>query len=233
MIDGQRILAMIPARGGSKGVPGKNTRPLGGRPLIAWTIAAARQSRLVDRLVLSSEDSEIIRVAREWGCEAPFVRPPALARDDTPGIEPVRHCVGALPGYDYVVVLQPTSPFRTAEDIDGAITACVRAGADSLVSVSEVWQHPAWMYTREADGRLSPLLSDAAPARRQDLSPVFALNGAIYVLRCAWLATCQRIIGSETIGYVMDRRRAIDIDTALDFTIAEALADTLVGEDTA
>ncbi len=226
MIDGQRILAMIPARGGSKGVPGKNLRPLGGKPLIAWTIETARRSGLIDRLVLSSDDAEIIRVARAWGCEAPFVRPPELARDDTPGIAPAQHCVRAIPGYDYLVILQPTSPFRTADDIDGAIARCVGRRAKALVSVSEAAQHPSWMFSLDASDHLTPLLAEAPPARRQELSEVFALNGAIYVARCDWLAETQTLLGPDTLAYVMDRKRALDIDTALDFAVAEVLAAT-------
>ncbi len=230
MIDGQRILAMIPARGGSKGVPGKNIRPLAGKPLIAWTIEAARRSGLIDRLVLSSDDAEIIRIARAWGCEAPFVRPPELARDETPGIAPAQHCVRAIPGYDYLVVLQPTSPFRTAADIDGAITRCVRARVRALVSVSEAAQHPSWMFSLDPSDHLKPLLAETPPARRQDLSGVFALNGAIYIARCDWLAEATTLIGSDTLAYVMDRKRGLDIDTALDFAVAEVLAATLAEE---
>ncbi len=233
MIEGQRILAMIPARGGSKGVPGKNIRPLGGKPLIAWTIEAARRSGLIDRLVLSSDDAETIRIARAWGCEAPFVRPAELARDDTPGIAPAQHCVQAIPGYDYLVILQPTSPFRTADDIDGAIRRCVGARARALVSVSEAAQHPSWMFSLDPSDRLTPLLAGTPPARRQDLSGVFALNGAIYVARCDWLATAPTFIGPDTLAYVMDRKRALDIDTAFDFAVAEVLAAALAEEDAA
>ncbi len=114
MIAGKTVLAIIPARGGSKGVPRKNIRLLAGKPLIVWTIDEAKKSKYIDRFILSSEDDEIIKIAREYGCEVPFKRPIELAQDDTPGIEPVIHAINTLEDkYDYVVLLQPTSPLRT------------------------------------------------------------------------------------------------------------------------
>ena len=134
MIDGRSVLAIIPARGGSKGVPRKNIRPLGGKPLIAWTIEAAHRSAWIDRLILSSEDQEIIDTACAWGCDVPFVRPAELARDCTPGIDPVLHALKQLPSFDLVVLLQPTSPLRSAADIDRCIERCQRGGAPAAVT---------------------------------------------------------------------------------------------------
>jgi CMP-N,N'-diacetyllegionaminic acid synthase len=125
MIGERKVLGLIPARGGSKGVARKNIREVRGKPLIAWTIEEARRSIYLDRLVLSSEDTEIMEIARSFGCEVPFRRPEELAADDTPGIDPVLHALRELPGFDYVALLQPTSPLRTAEDIDGCIERCV------------------------------------------------------------------------------------------------------------
>ncbi|MEH2097772.1 acylneuraminate cytidylyltransferase family protein, partial [Nostoc sp.] len=121
MIHGKKVLAIIPARGGSKAVPRKNIREIGGKPLIAWTIEEAKKSQYIDRLILSSEDDEIISIAQKWGCEIAFKRPVELAQDDTPGIAPVLHALNQLPIYDYVVLLQPTSPLRQVIDIDGCI----------------------------------------------------------------------------------------------------------------
>ena len=121
MYQGKTFLGIIPARGGSKGVPRKNIRPLAGKPLIAWTIEQARASRYLDRTIVSTEDEEIAHVAQACGGDVPFLRPPELARDDTPSIEPVLHAIGILEDYDYVVLLQDTSPFRAPEDIDGKI----------------------------------------------------------------------------------------------------------------
>ena len=121
MIEGKKVLAVIPARGGSNGVPRKNIIDVGGKPLIAWTIEEARKSKYIDRLILSSDDREIIEIAKRWGCEVPFEQPAEMARDGTPGIAPVLHAIEMLPDYDYVVLLQPTSPLRQVEDVDGCI----------------------------------------------------------------------------------------------------------------
>lgn len=144
-----KILAIIPARGGSKGVPRKNIRELAGKPLIAWTIEEAKKSKYIDRLILSTEDDEIIEVAKQYGCEVPFKRPIELAQDDTPGIDPVLHAIEQCPGYDYVVLLQPTSPLRTVDDIDGCIEQLLSSdGTNFCVSVTEPEKSPYWMYTR-------------------------------------------------------------------------------------
>lgn len=223
MIDGKRVLAVIPARGGSKGVTRKNIRMVAGRPLIAWTIDAAKRSRLLDRIVLSSEDREIIGVAEQWGCEAPFVRPAELARDETPGIEPVLHAIAALPEqYDYVVLLQPTSPLRTAEDIDRCLERCLSRKAPACVSVTEPDKSPYWMYTLDGDGLLHPLLNvDAERRRRQDLPKVYALNGAVYAADRQWLLRTRSFVTAETAAYEMPKDRSLDIDTEIDLLFAE------------
>ncbi|MFA7238472.1 MAG: acylneuraminate cytidylyltransferase family protein [Sulfuricellaceae bacterium] len=222
MINGKSVLAIIPARGGSKGVPRKNVRDLAGKPLIAWTIEAARKSAYIDRLVLSSDDPEIIEVARSWGCEAPFVRPAHLARDATPGIDPVLHALTELPGYDYVVLLQPTSPLRTEEDIDGCITRCEEKMASSCVSVTEPAHHPQWMFTLDDAEALLPI-SEQRGVRRQDLPAVYALNGAVYVARTTWLVEIKNFLGEGTHGFVMPLSRSIDIDTEQDIAFATCL----------
>lgn len=223
MIQGKKILGIIPARGGSKGLPGKNIRVVAGKPLIAWTIEEAKKSAFIDRLILSSEDQEIIRVAREWDCEVPFVRPFQLAADDTPGIEPVLHALEALPEfYDYVVVLQPTSPLRSVIDIDNCIRMSLEHGARSCVSVTEVDKSPYWMYTFDDANRLTPLLPGMnLTPRRQDLPLVHALNGALYVAECSWLKRSKTFVADETIGFVMSKERSVDIDTELDLIFVE------------
>jgi len=224
MIDGKRILAIIPARGGSKGVPRKNIRDLGGKPLIAWTIEEAKKSRYIDRLVLSSEDAEIIAVAKAWGCEGPFVRPLELAQDDTPGIAPVLHALELLPDYDYVVLLQPTSPLRRVEDIDGCIELCLTKQADSCVSVTETDKSPYWMYTLAADAVMLPVIpTEKQITRRQDAPAVYALNGAVYVARTAWLRKSKSFVMANTVAYPMPKERALDIDTELDFAFVQTV----------
>lgn len=216
MIQGKKVLGIIPARGGSKGIPGKNIRTVAGKPLIAWTIEAANRSKYLDRLILSSDDAEIIQVAKEWGVEVPFVRPTELARDDTPGIAPVLHAVKELPGYDYVVLLQPTSPLRMAEDIDQCIEICLQMQAPACVSVTIPEKNPYWMYSVGEDKRLRPLFDADTNARRQDLPSVHALNGAVYVVETGWLEQHKAFITEKTVASVMPRERSVDIDTEWD-----------------
>jgi N-acylneuraminate cytidylyltransferase len=195
-----------------------------GKPLIAWTIEEAEKSTYIDRLVLSSEDSEIIRVAKEWGCEVPFVRPAELAKDDTPGVEPVIHALEVLPVCDYVVLLQPTSPLRKCSDIDACIELCVNEHASSCVSISEPDKSPYWMFKLAGGKRLKPLMkAGELPRRRQELPKVYAVNGAVYVTDRAWLLRSRRFIGDDTVGYEMPRERGLDIDTEFDLRICEVL----------
>jgi CMP-N,N'-diacetyllegionaminic acid synthase len=223
MISGEKVLGLIPARGGSKGIRRKNVREVAGKPLIAWTIEAARASRYIDRLVLSSDDAEIIGVARDWGCEAPFVRPAELARDETPGIEPVLDALARLPGYALVVLLQPTSPLRSPEDIDGCIELCAARGANACVSVSPASESPYWMFTLE-DAKLRPLLaSSAVPERRQDLPAVHVLNGAVYVARIPWLLGSKTFIADGTLAHVMPAARSVDVDEERDLRLVELI----------
>jgi len=224
MTEKPRILALIPARGGSKGLPGKNIRPLAGKPLIAWSIGAARASRHVSRIVVSTDDAEILRVAREQGAETPFVRPAELARDDTPGMDVVLHALDRLPEFEWVVLLQPTSPLRLAQDIDAAIALCVDTGAPACVSVSEARDNPWWMFSLGEHGRLRSFLPpEQRPVRRQDLPDLHALNGAVYVARTAWLRQSRSFLTDETVGYPMPPERSVDIDTLFDFKWAECL----------
>ena len=215
MISGKSILAIIPARGGSKGLPRKNIREVGGKPLIAWTIEEAKKSKYIDRLILSSEDEEIIKIAKTWDCEVPFVRPIELAQDDTPGIEPVLHAIKAIPEkYDYVVLLQPTSPLRKVEDIDGCIELCIQNNAPACVSVTEPDKNPYWMFTIDKKGQLNPFVVAARLiTRRQDLPKVYALNGAVCVAKRDWLEKNKNFISEETMAYMMDEERSLDIDS--------------------
>lgn len=225
MIDGKQVLGIIPARGGSKGLPRKNILPLAGKPLIAWTIEAGLASRYIDRLIVSTDDEEIARVARTWGAEVPFMRPAELAQDHTGTIEVVRHVLRLLPGYDVVVVLQPTSPLRRAEDIDGCLEMMVKRRADTCVSLTESACVPEWMYRFDEHGRLRPVLDHGTKViRRQDSGKTYILNGAVYAgLRQAFLARETLVDREDTVGYVMPRECSIDVDELLDLKICEWL----------
>lgn len=217
MFDGYTILAIIPARGGSKGLPFKNIREVGGKPLIAWTIDEAKKSKYIDRLILSSDDAQIIKVAKEYGCEVPFIRPPDLARDDTPGIAPVLHAIEVLPKkYDYVVLLQPTSPLRSVEDVDNCIEKCIAEDGNACVTVTQSEQSPYWMYSISANGSVVPVVKVEEYQRRQDLPTAYVLNGAVYVARTEWLMQVKRFVTDETKALIMPINRSIDIDTEND-----------------
>lgn len=224
MINNQKVLGLITARGGSKGVPGKNIRVVGGKPLIAWTIEAGKKSKYLDRLILSSDDETIIEVAQNYGCEVPFKRDASLAGDETPSIHVVLDALERCPGYDWIVLLQPTSPLRTADDIDGALEKCARLEAPACVSVCEAEQSPYWMYTVE-NSRLRPIVSAPLIERRQDLPKVFSLNGSVYIADIEWVRKTKKFISEDTGAYVMPALCSIDLDTEYDFQRLERLLD--------
>ena len=225
MIDGLRVLALIPARGGSKGLPGKNIRPVGGRPLLTWTIHAARTSRYVDRLVLSSDDPAIIAVAEHEGCEVPFRRDAALATDEASSADVGLDAIGRLPGHDVVVLLQPTSPLRINVDIDATLETLCRQGAEACVTVRPAQEHPYWTFHLGASGRLTPYCTptDGIPVQRQQLPAAWCLNGAVYAARTPWFLRTKTFIGAQTIAHPMPAERSVDIDTLADLDRVEYL----------
>ena len=223
-----QILGVIPARGGSKGVPGKNLRPLAGRPLLAYTADAALRSRRLSRTVLSTDDPAIAEAGRVLGLEVPYLRPAALAADDTPMLPVLVHAVEELrrAGFaaDAVVLLQPTSPLRTAAHVDAALDLLVSTGADSVVTVVEVPHQfsPVSVMSLE-DGRLRPFLPGPVATRRQDKPRVFARNGpAVLAVRVAALARGS-LYGDDCRPLVMDPESSVDIDGPADFEYAEFL----------
>jgi CMP-N,N'-diacetyllegionaminic acid synthase len=224
MIGGKSVLAVIPARGGSKGVPRKNVKMLGGKPLIAWTIESAKASRLIDRLILTSEDAEIIDIARRFGCEAPFVRPAELAADETPGMAPITHALSQLPGYDYIVVLQPTSPLRTTGDIDASIEKYHRSGrADSCVTVIKSDTPQEWLFVRNDDDFIEPLKGQESDVRRQDTKEILVLNGAVYVSTSAWIEKQGSFLKGNVVCQEMPPENSLDIDTMWDWHLVECV----------
>ncbi len=226
MIAGRRVLAVVPARGGSKGVPGKNLRLVRGKPLIAWTIGEALRANSVDRVVLSSDDESIMREGQAAGADVPFLRPASLATDTASSIDVVLHALDQVPGFDIVVLLQPTSPLRDSRDIEAALSRLVSSGARAIVSVTEVDQSPFWMFELDPLGHLTPILSaDALPARRQDLRPVYSLNGAIYIAETEWLRTSRSFLSADTVAYLMPPERSLDIDEERDFWLLDKILE--------
>ena len=223
-----RLLAVIPARGGSKGIPRKNIYPLCGRPLVAYSIAAAHQAQAVDRTIVSTDDEKIADVCRSLGSEV-LTRPDALSRDETPTRDVLEHVLSTLASEAYapdaVITLQPTSPLRTSRHIDeaAALFAADRS-ADSLVSCVAVPHvfHPLSVMRRNDEGYLVPFLSSVQPHRRQDKPPVLARNGAaIYITRTGRIS--EYIFGGRLLGYLMDAASSVDIDTLEDVHFAERL----------
>jgi CMP-N,N'-diacetyllegionaminic acid synthase len=218
LMNPDKVLGLITARGGSKGLPRKNVLPVGGKPLVAWTVEVALASRSLGHVVLSSDDDEIITAAKSAGCDVPFRRPAHLAGDMSSSIDVVLHALDHLPTFDYVVLLQPTSPLRKSEDIDSAFTLLLETGAPSCVSVTKVEHSPYHMYRLMNGNRLQNILPPAeAGVRRQDLPTIFALNGAIYIAKIEWLRNTRSFLSKETVAYQMPRERSIDIDTYEDF----------------
>ena len=220
-----KILAVVPARGGSKGIPRKNLASVAGKPLIAWTIESAKAARGVDRLVVSTDDAEIAAVARALGAEI-VLRPAELAADDAPTLPALRHAFETLGSdADAVLTLQPTSPLRRAAHIEAALAAFnADPAADSLVSTIDVPHifHPRSVMKRDAYGYLVPYLDSVQPYRRQDKEPVFARNGAaIYITRAARLA--DYVFGGRLIGFPMDAESSLDVDTPEDLARADAV----------
>lgn len=228
MVGNKKVLALITARGGSKGVKRKNIRLVANKPLIAWTIDAAKSSKFIDKIVVSSEDEEILEISKKLGAETPFIRPKELSTDTTPGIDPVIHALNTInEKFDYVLLLQPTSPFRSSEDIDNALQLCSDSEAPACVSVTETSKSPFWTYYLLADKGLKPVIhQEKIAARRQDLPKTFALNGALYIAETRFLLEQKTFLHEDTIAYVMPDSRSIDIDTELDLAIADYLLKT-------
>lgn len=218
MIGGKSVLALVAARGGSKDVPGKNILPIGGRPLIQWTIDAARASRYIDRLIVSSDDQAIIDAALRAGCEAPFRRAAVLASDNASSLDVVADALQRVPGHDIIVLLQPTSPLRSTADIDGALELLDASGAPACVSLRAADEHPYWTYRLGPDGHLACYVAPPTglPLRRQDLPAAWCLNGAVYAARIDWFLRERSFLSPQTVGYPMPAERSLDIDTPAD-----------------
>lgn len=219
------VVGIVPARGGSKGIPRKNLVDLGGRPLLAWTAASALASR-IDRVVLSTEDEEIAAVGQALGLEVPALRPQALAADTSLSIDVLQHMLAVLddPGITAVVMLQPTAPLRTAADIDACLDLFERSGADSVISVVPVdGHHPARMKFIEDGVLVDPPYAEAYENQpRQELRPVYLKNGALYVTRREVIAAGS-FKGARCMAWVMPHERSVNIDGPFDLGIARAL----------
>ncbi len=223
------MLAIIPARGGSKGLPGKNIKMLGNKPLIFWTIEAALKAKNVTKVILSTDDKEIADICSETGIEIPFMRPNNLAEDSSPAIDTYIYTINKLKEEniyhaDEYVVLLPTVPFVSAQDIDNAINLFHENEADSVVSTTKLDFPKEWIFDVASDTNLiQKTENDISSKNRQEYKYSFIPNGGIYVLKHSLVSNQKTYYFKKTLSYIMPRERSIDIDTELDFKFAEFL----------
>lgn len=219
-----KILGLIPARGGSKGIKDKNICHICGKPLISYTIEAANTSKYLDDVVVTTNDPKIADTARAYGASVPFMRPEELARDTSLSIEALMHAIHTLhdmgKNFDVVLFLQPTSPLRTSADIDASIEEFFKMRRQSLASVSPVRDHPLLMRTVGADGCLTNMLNQSSTCRRQDMPPYYRVNGAIYIYNVAELSL-NTSLNDALVPYIMEKSHAVDIDNLGDICLAE------------
>jgi CMP-N-acetylneuraminic acid synthetase len=225
-----RVLGLIPARGGSKGVPRKNLRLLHGRPLLAYTAEAARSARSLDRVVLSTDDPEIADLGVSLGLDVPFLRPPELAEDETPMLPVVQHAVRLLEArgyrYDAVCLLQPTNPLRGGDLVDACVARLASSGADSVVTVLRVppEHNPHWVYFENGDGFLTLSMGAETPiSRRQLLPPAYHREGSVYVTRRRVVVDGDSLYGARVAPVLVDEHASVNVDTMADFERAERL----------
>ena len=224
MIEGKRVLAIIPARGGSKGIKNKNIIDLCGKPLLAYTIDAAQKSRYVDDVIVSTDDEKIAAVAKEYGAEVPFLRPAELATDSAKTIDAVVNAVDMLKergrSYDVLLLLQTTQPLRIETDIDQSLELYIKNNCQSLVSVSPVDDHPLLIRYMDENRDMQKLLDLNSTCRRQDMPPYYKINGCIYINAISEIRP-DLSFADNKIPYFMPKERSVDIDEPLDLMIAE------------
>lgn len=219
-----RVLGIIPARGGSKGVPGKNIRLLGGKPLLVWTLEAARAATRVDQVMCSTDSPEIAEIAEAHGLPVPFLRPAELAGDRSRVQDAVADLLDRLDLHpDYLLLLQPTTPFRTSDDIDRAVELALEHDATSVVGFTRMeTHHPYYMYAyEESPPSVSPLFTYSPGTPRQEFPPVVYRNGAVYLVKTAWFREHRAFVSPDVLPMLMPPERSVNLDTEEDFSLAE------------
>jgi len=229
MYKNKTFLAIIPARGGSKRLPRKNVLDLNGKPLIAYSIEAGLDSSYIDKVVVTSDDDEVLTISKKYGAVT-INRPDELASDAATTFDAIKHAVDNYEKYDYIVLLQPTSPLRDGDHIDKAIELLESKNADAIVSVCKMDHSPLWSNTLDESLSMAGFLKDEALNKRsQDLEKYYRLNGAIYICKTEKLLEEKSFFLKENIyAYVMDRENSIDIDEEIDFKIAEVILNKLL-----
>ncbi|MCY6353872.1 acylneuraminate cytidylyltransferase family protein [Clostridium sp. ZS2-4] len=227
MYKDKKILAVIPARGGSKGIPYKNIMDICGKPLIAYSIEAAKKSKYIDYTLVSTDDTKIKEASLKYGANVPFLRPEEISNDAAKSIDVVLHAINFLKEkgeeFDYVVLLQPTSPLRTQSHIDEAIEVLMKSKENSLISICEVDENPVIMRTIQ-DNRLEPVMEfNGDNLRRQELPKVYIFNGALYINRVSMLLEEKAFVNKQTLPYIMEGEKSVDIDNMLDAKLVELI----------
>jgi N-acylneuraminate cytidylyltransferase/CMP-N,N'-diacetyllegionaminic acid synthase len=230
MLSRKTFLAIIPARGGSKGLPGKNIKELCGKPLIAWSIEAGVKSKYLDELVVSTDYQNIADIAKEYGASVPFLRPDSLASDTATSFDAVKHTIDYYKNelnkeFDYIVLLEPTSPLRVSDDIDKAIEQLFISEANSIVGISKTEdQNPAFLVLKNEKDYISGYQNrDMQVLRRQDISDVYFFEGTIYISKTNILLDQKTFYHENTIGYEVEKYKSLEIDDIDDFVMVEAL----------
>lgn len=231
MIKGKKIVGVVPARGGSKRLAGKNLLPLGGRPMIGWTIDAGLNAKALDRLIVSTDDPAIAEIARQCGADVPFLRPAGLARDESTSEDALMHALdNAGEAFDIAVLLQPTSPLRQSEDIDSALETFIGSSGSAGVSVYAPAKPLAWSMTVDTSGHLTRIFGPGCAAGAAPLT-VYVPNGAMFIVDVASFRHQKTFYPADTVPLVMPASRSIDVDTADDLMLAEHLLRRTTGGD--
>lgn len=224
MIEDKKVLALIPARGGSKGIKNKNIIELCGKPLIAYTVEVGKRSKYIDDIIITTDSKQIAEVAKSFGAEVPFMRPAEFATDDSRTIDTVVHAIKTLKSmgrnYDVLVLLQPTQPLRTVEDINGALEKFLERECESHVSVSAVSDHPILIRSINSSNELAPLLNIGSTVRRQDMPEYYKVNGCIYINKISDI-TEETSFNDNKFPYIMEASHSVDIDEVIDLVVAE------------
>ncbi len=227
MYENKKILALIPARSGSKGVPNKNIKLIAGKPLLFWTVEAAKKCAWLDKIIVSTDDPKIATLAKQAGAEVPFLRPKELSSDSARMIDVLLHAIDWFEkhgeNYDLLLLLQPTSPLRSSEDIKNAIMEMSYRSAKAIISVCPTEHPPYWSNVLPPDHSLKHFIDQAVIRNRQELPEYYRLNGAIYLSDVEYLKKNSGFWGDATFAYIMPVERSVDIDSEIDFKLAEIL----------
>ncbi|CUU67841.1 acylneuraminate cytidylyltransferase family protein [Campylobacter hyointestinalis subsp. hyointestinalis] len=224
------FLAIIPARSGSKGLKDKNIKKLCGKPLLAWSIESANNSKYIDEIAVSTDSNKYLKIAKEYGVNTPFLRPKELAEDTTTTFDSIKHTIDYYKNvsqkeFDYIVLLEPTSPLREASDIDNAIEMLLNSSADSIVGICRCEsQNPAFLVKKDKEGFISGYKNkDMKVLRRQEIDDLYFFEGSIYISKCSTLLDRKTFYHKKTIGYEVPKYKSFEIDDIVDFIIIEAL----------